>query len=333
MVSRKGKAIIGLFVLGAIALVCFSVILLGSGSYNYEKRSFVLFFNSTLRGLTVGSPVYYNGVRVGKVTSMHISTVNNQVAFDTPVIIEIEQIPSIGNSQSMPDLVEYLSDEEIVRTLIKNGLRAKLSTLSFITGLLVVDLAMEPNAPPVDPDSLKPFHGIPQLPTIPSGLDSLLSDFSNIPIEPLSEKTLDLLTNVTKITENVKDSDIIEQLTKTLKTLDNTLLEYQKLAENINKNLESTINNTLLEYQKLAENVNHHFDDTIGAFNESLDHSTKTIQSINTIAEKVSALLNTNSSLMQQLFLTMSSFQDAANSITSLARTLQRNPEAIIFGK
>ncbi len=260
MVSRKGKAIIGAFVLGAIALIGIAVILLGSGSYNYQKTSFVLYFNSTLRGLTVGSSVYYNGVRVGKVTSLEITPASDRTSFNTPVIIELEKPQKIvGRDDAIGvDLVDYLRDPKNVDQLIESGLRAKLSTLSFITGLLVVDLAMVPDAKPVNLTELKPYYDIPQLPTISSGLDSVISEFSNLPFEHIAASLLEVLSKVNKILETVDADELLTNVNSAIVAVNQAAGEYTSLAKIVNNNLDGVfekLDGSFTEINKTMQSV------------------------------------------------------------------------------
>ena len=72
MTERSTKTFIGAFVLGAIALLVGLILLLGSGSLGNRNPTFVLYFNTSLKGLIQGSPVYFKGIRIGKVTSIQI---------------------------------------------------------------------------------------------------------------------------------------------------------------------------------------------------------------------------------------------------------------------
>ena len=305
MTSKKNKTIIGIFVLGAIGLICAATIILGSGSLHKSTASFVLYFNSSVRGLTAGASVYFNGVRVGKVASMEISPDGDHMTFRTPVIIELDKQPLNANiSKNVPNLVDYMSDPKMIRKLIRNGLRAKLTTSSFITGLLVIDLAMEANAPPVDPASLEPFGQIPQIPTIPSGIESMFTEFSKLPIKNIAAEMLTTLININKTLADMQLEKLSGNLQDVTSTLDTTLLEYSKLAAALNSNMDSLLAKT-----------------------------SATLNSVDSMAKNGSAILQDNSATMYQLSQTMTAIQEAALSVSYLARLLEKKPDALIFGK
>jgi paraquat-inducible protein B len=69
--SKPGnKRLIGVFVLGAIALLVIAVVVLGSGKFFRKTFRAVCFFEGSVGGLSVGAPVVFNGVRIGSVTDV-----------------------------------------------------------------------------------------------------------------------------------------------------------------------------------------------------------------------------------------------------------------------
>ena len=66
MASRKANpAVIGAFVLGAIALSVAAALLFGSGQFFKDTSRWVIYFDSSVTGLDVGAPVIFSGVQVG----------------------------------------------------------------------------------------------------------------------------------------------------------------------------------------------------------------------------------------------------------------------------
>ena len=67
MAKQANKTMIGLFVVGAIVLLVAAIVLLGSGRYFKKTHRYVAFFEGSVKGLAVGAPVMFRGVRIGKV--------------------------------------------------------------------------------------------------------------------------------------------------------------------------------------------------------------------------------------------------------------------------
>jgi paraquat-inducible protein B len=59
MSKPVNKTIIGLFVVGAIALIVAAVLLLGSGKFFTDRPKYVTYFQGSVKGLSVGSPWYF----------------------------------------------------------------------------------------------------------------------------------------------------------------------------------------------------------------------------------------------------------------------------------
>lgn len=108
-----------------------------------DKTRWLLHFEGSIRGLTVGSPVEFRGIPVGQVLDINMEYDAAKKVFLIPVLIEIEQerIKVVGEMQDSDR--KWQNDY-----LVEQGLRAQLKTGSLITGQLYVDLDFHPNAEP-----------------------------------------------------------------------------------------------------------------------------------------------------------------------------------------
>ncbi|WP_417828743.1 intermembrane transport protein PqiB [Thalassospira sp.] len=156
----------------------------------YSQR-YVLYFDSSVRGLSRGAPVEFNGIRVGTVESVDLEYVVDQNVFRVPVevTLEPERVKIVGGQLGDTD------PEQTIESLIENGLRGRLKTGSFVTGQLFVDLSMQPVSPA---RYLGNRQGpLPELPTQPQQLDeiansltSLLEKVETFPIEEIGIRLL-----------------------------------------------------------------------------------------------------------------------------------------------
>src|SRR3974390_3950016 len=90
MAKQASKMMIGIFLIIALFLLIASLVLFGSGKFFTKAQKFVLYFNESVKGLDVGSPVLFQGVAVGSVKSIEIIADPIKHQADIPVIIEIE---------------------------------------------------------------------------------------------------------------------------------------------------------------------------------------------------------------------------------------------------
>ena len=67
MSKKVSKTAIGAFVLGAIVLLVAGVLVLGAGKFFTKEHVYVTYFDGSVKGLNVGSPVMFRGVKVGEV--------------------------------------------------------------------------------------------------------------------------------------------------------------------------------------------------------------------------------------------------------------------------
>ena len=72
MARQANRMMIGLFVVISLIILAVSVVVLGSGNFFKKTQKFVLYFNESIKGLDVGSPVPFQGVRVGYVIDINI---------------------------------------------------------------------------------------------------------------------------------------------------------------------------------------------------------------------------------------------------------------------
>src|SRR5260370_7809491 len=79
MARQPKKTVIGAFVVGAVALATVAITVFGSGKFFQKRFPFVMFFDGSITGLSVGSPCEFRGVRVGRVTKI-------AAGFDTPTL-------------------------------------------------------------------------------------------------------------------------------------------------------------------------------------------------------------------------------------------------------
>ena len=90
MAKQASKTVIGVFVVGSIAMLIAAVIIFGSGDLFKERIKFVMFFEDSVKGLAVGAPVIWRGVQVGSVSSIVLQAHTKNLTIDVPVVIEFD---------------------------------------------------------------------------------------------------------------------------------------------------------------------------------------------------------------------------------------------------
>src|SRR3954470_24455885 len=72
MKTKISPAVIGVFVIGAFALAVIALLSFGGLSFFSKPQRFVVYFDESIHGLDLGSPVKLRGVRVGRVVDLNI---------------------------------------------------------------------------------------------------------------------------------------------------------------------------------------------------------------------------------------------------------------------
>ena len=91
MSKSANKTLIGAFVVGATASCC-SLSPFSAQARLFQTTSrYVLFFDGSISGLSVGSPVLFRGVPVGRVVEIRLTGDLDNLVFQTPVFIELNK--------------------------------------------------------------------------------------------------------------------------------------------------------------------------------------------------------------------------------------------------
>jgi len=166
---------------------------------------FVLHFSESLRGLSVGAPVEFRGIRVGTVTAIEARLDDDAQGLRIPVRIDVEpeRTLSAEEQQGLDEAGMKKRLYERTAFLVERGLRARLQTGNLLTGQLFVELDLFPDARPAQVD----FSGeYPEVPTLPRPLAGITSSVTRL-LEQLEELPLK---------QTVKDLDALVASVNTL---------------------------------------------------------------------------------------------------------------------
>jgi paraquat-inducible protein B len=166
-----------------------------------EVITYALKFTDTVRGLSIGAPVEYRGIRVG--TVKHIMLGEDPVTegvVSPVVIIDIEPQRTMGYRDADQSEATRRGDEQMetspherVESLVSKGLRARLQTGSLVTGQLFVDLDIFPDA---EPATVIEGGLYPEIPTLPSSLQGMIANVNRI-LDKIEQSDLEgTLTNL-----------------------------------------------------------------------------------------------------------------------------------------
>jgi paraquat-inducible protein B len=270
----------------------------------------------------VGSPVEFRGIRIGEVLDINLEYDAENKSFKIPVLVEIEpeRIKVIGP--------EDLGDKKKMNDfMVEQGLRAQLNTGSLITGQLFVEMDFHPDAPPAKIN----WEGrYPEIPTIPApmqeittSLTQLLKKFEKLPIEQIGNDLRDTVEGAKQLVASAELQEAVTNLNKTLKQAQQFAVALNQAVAPELKSAVSSLNDTLKRTRQLAQN----FDaSVVPELSATMQQAQSTLKSINGSVSK-------DSPLYYELLRVFKELSEAARSIRVMADYLERNPDALIYGK
>ncbi len=225
------------------------------GQVNYgDKKYFILNFEQSIRGLSVGAPVDYRGIEIGRVVSIDIQYDDDRDEVQIPVLVEIE--PGWAGLDSDDKITSAEQDLEKFQETIDQGFRAKLQTGNFLTGQLFISVDFFPDAEAV---RTRFFNGYPEIPTVSTDLGEITNNLSEI-LEKVNkleiEKLVDNLNLVVTDLRNLLDEND-GKIVKVLDSVDRTLADSRKLMQGLDEDsiTRYELNTLFKEMQEAARSV------------------------------------------------------------------------------
>jgi paraquat-inducible protein B len=194
------------------------------------KSRFILYFEGSISGLSVGSPVEFRGIKIGEVLAVDLRFDAQTNVMFIPVVIEIEP-ERFGLTVD-----EVGSESELTRLhdMVAHGFRARLATSSLLTGQKAVEFDFLPDAPPSEIRLGETYY--PILPTAAGGLDAIanrvariVEKVDRIPIESIGQNLEEVLEALSGTLGEVEElagaanEDLVPSLSASLSRLEETL--------------------------------------------------------------------------------------------------------------
>jgi len=250
MLKQPNMKMIGIYVcLFALAIVGMFGYFLKS-KFSPNETTVVMYFDESVKGLDVGAPVLFKGVKIGEVTQIKLKANLKDMHFSILVYAVIY------NGKS---LVTNISDEDkLLNKFIDNGLRAQLAVNSVITGQLLIELDMHPNTPITLHDNP---YGYFEIPTILSPFAEISKTLKIMPVAKIAQD----VNSITKAL-NKDLPPLLQKMNKTFDDFDNILIEnkddakilvkeFGGVAQNLNSIVEEnaqSVSNTIQNFGEAA---------------------------------------------------------------------------------
>lgn len=318
MKEENNKARVGAFVMGGLILLVFGLIALGGVKIFSKDINYVLYFEGSVSGLGIGAPVMFRGVPLGNVIKINMAIDTRNQSITIPVYIRIDEksIERIGGVPVTDDM-----REEIVRRMVRQGLRARLQLQSLITGQYRVDLDFFPGTP-------ARYHTTDvstELPTLPSAMDELQRTLTRLPMEEMVATFKKALQGVADLVSSEDLRMTVHAARRTFENAEALLAEFRPLREDIQRaaaSFDAASAALAAQVPEAGESFRAGMRDLASAANQL----ERTLAAVDDVVAR-------DSRTVRELNQALKEFTETARAVRALAAMLERRPESLLLGK
>jgi paraquat-inducible protein B len=339
MAVKTNPKLIGAFVLGAIALLIVGILAIGGGKFFQRTIPVVMFFPRSVAGLNIGAPVTFRGVRLGEVTNVFIGFDPKTRDVLIPVLAEI--YPQRVVDLAGPSAVPSGRDLEVLRDYIENrGLRAQLTVSSLVTGQLVVNLDFFPFAavgrndqmPNVYPDRI-------EIPTIPSTLEEVqatLTDLyrkiSKLPLEEMIADARSVLQGTNRLVNDPRIEVALSNVSDAAAAINGVATSLEQRAGPLISRAETAVTTANTAFGAIRDRAEQ-TRPLIQGSTQAVEDMRKALTSVQQLTKTANGVIDPSSPMNFELLAALREVTAAARSLRTLANMIERNPNAVIFGR
>lgn len=229
---------IGLFMIGAVALLVAAVVLVTGGGLFAQRERAIAHFEGSVYGLQLGAPVVFRGVRLGSVVGIGVVYQGQPGQYSIPVQLEIDRdrISAVNGATGAVGVAD----------LVAQGLTAQLATQSLLTGLLYVDLDLRPAAPARKADGAPPrkagsVGGMPEIPTVATPIQALQQQLQSLNLPQIAADLAAMASGARRLVGHPKLEPLLEDLAAASAGLRRVLARVDRQLGPLTRSLHGTL--------------------------------------------------------------------------------------------
>ncbi len=308
---------LGLFVVFGVVAAAGSFFFFGARAFSTETVSYKTFFNESVQGLEVGSPVKFRGVTIGSVDAIDIAPDRRHV--EVTYKLGVKVLDALGLA-----VEKRLGQKR--KLFIPHDLRAQLAATG-ITGVkfIQMDFFEEKTNPPLPLPFALPENHIPAVGSMMKNLeDSVVRVVDGFP--EVMRQLLVVLDRVSAILTDIEGEHLPQQLSRTLKLLNGALasvdtalvqLEPGALSKDVRVAL-GNINTAVLSLNTVLAQIGGE-----RGLASSLQHTSDSLGVMSQNARQVGPAIEEVSR----------DVQNAARAVQRLADALELDPDMLLKGR
>jgi phospholipid/cholesterol/gamma-HCH transport system substrate-binding protein len=305
---------LGLFVIVGVGLMLAVLIVLGARRWNDQTVTYVSFFDESVQGLEVGSPVKFRGVTIGRVAAIDVALDHRHVQVTNELFVE-----QLGR-------LDLRFAHSAAGTTGLTGLRMQLAQAG-ITGVkfMLLDYFDGQAYPPLILPFKTPPNTIPSTPSTMKNLeDSVVRTANQFP--DIASALLGTVSRLNVLMADVDREQLPASAAATLAEGKTTLHELRAQIQALN-----------------AGALSAHAEQSMASFNQTLANTDKLLSRLDSdkglvrSAERAANSMNEVARGAQavgpELEQTLREVRDAARSVHRFVDALQRDPDMLLKGR
>ncbi len=323
MASQKIKFTVGLFLASGLGLAVIAFIVLGMSRFLEKGNYYVTYFNESVQGLDIDSPVKYRGVPVGRVERIEVAPDSKLIK----VVLKIETGQALNR--------------EIVAQLKSVG----------ITGSMFIELDRWKRGEPDRSPALSFPSEYPIVASKPSdisqllqGIDDVLNKINRVDFEGI---TLKIKSNLDRIEQTVADANVkglsksveasLESLRRILQDekLKHIMASMEQASRSMNAMLEKG-NSAMAAAEKIFVSTGGIIEQRQETIKAALDGFRKAVDNANVLLERGTSLVagtdDTVSDLRKDLLITTQNLAHASENLNRLIELIMDQPSQLLLG-
>jgi paraquat-inducible protein B len=293
------------------------------------QMTYLTYFSGPVQGLAPGTPVRMKGVEVGRVRDVKLRYVASNATLETPVTLAIDPRMmsfEVSDAMTRDQLRQQLNDA--LSRLVQKGMRASLNTSLVLPGAsgVSLDFVAKPGTAHLvltnDPPIIPAAAGDNGLGSAMSAITDVANKIKGLPIEEIAG---DLRSTAKRMNALVHDP----VLDDSLKRLDRSLIEIEKVANVASRNAEpivKSVRNAAQSAESAAATVNENVEPLVASLRN-------TAAAAENAAKRAEQLMGTSQKQNYDLAELIKELTRAAEAVRALSQYLTENPDALLKGR
>jgi paraquat-inducible protein B len=328
--TKVSPAVVGFFVLGALILGMVGLFSFGSVHFFSKPQRFIVYFDESIHGLDLGSPVKLRGVRVGRVARINLRYLAQENRSVVAVVCELNR-DAIRDERG---LEVDISDRAQLEALIQRGLSAQLGVIGLATGLLYVELDFREGEEPLESTVHLTDPQYAVMPAVPStiaefqaSLTEILSDVKRVDFAGLGRELRGLMVDTRRKLNELDTKALSEEVTQAARSVSQLAA-----SPHIERTLEN-LNGAVSDLRTTLAKIDAAVDPASAELTGALEQARTTLATFNDTAQTAQRFINAQTGLGAEAATALQQLGEAAQSIARLVDYLERHPNALITGR